>query len=101
VALEFEATGIGESFKAKPPDLAALEVCLKEVVLCAPVGVLNWQRSVTEGPLSFRVLIVASPVRWSRGGTCLAQGRVHCVPYAVAFPPVFAILLVLLMVALT
>jgi hypothetical protein len=29
VALELQATGVGESFKAKLPDLAALEVCLK------------------------------------------------------------------------
>jgi hypothetical protein len=29
VALELHATGLGESFKAKPPDLAASEVCTK------------------------------------------------------------------------
>jgi hypothetical protein len=29
VALEHQVTGVGESFKAKPPDLSTLEVCLK------------------------------------------------------------------------
>jgi hypothetical protein len=29
MALELQDIGIGESFKAKPPDLTALEVCLK------------------------------------------------------------------------
>jgi hypothetical protein len=29
VALEHQGTGVGESFKVKPPDLSALEVCLK------------------------------------------------------------------------
>jgi hypothetical protein len=31
VALELHATSIGESFKVKPPDLIALDVCLKGV----------------------------------------------------------------------
>jgi hypothetical protein len=31
VAMELQATGLGESFKVKPPDLAASEVCTKGV----------------------------------------------------------------------
>jgi hypothetical protein len=58
-----------EPFKAKPPDLAALEVCLKALLLCVPIRVLGWQRSVMEGPLSFRSLIVTFLARWSRDGT--------------------------------
>jgi hypothetical protein len=50
---------------------------------------------------SFWVLIIASPARWSRGGACLAQGRVPCVPCVVALPPIFASLLLLLPVAPT
>jgi hypothetical protein len=53
-------------------------------------------RSVAEGPSSFWVLVDGSPTRWSRGGSCLAQGRVPCVSCAVALPPVFATLLLLL-----
>jgi hypothetical protein len=58
-------------------------------------------RSVAEGPSSFWVLVDASPTRWSRGGSCLAQGRVPCVSCAVALPPVFATLLLLLPAAPT
>jgi hypothetical protein len=69
--------------------------------LCVPVGVLGWQRSVAEGPLNFWVLVVASLARSSRGGACLAQGHVPCVPFVVALPLVFVTLLLLLPVAST
>jgi hypothetical protein len=58
-------------------------------------------RSVAEGPSSFWVLVDGSPTRWSRGGSCLAQGCVPCVSSAVALPPVFATLLLLLSAAPT
>jgi hypothetical protein len=50
VASVLQDTGIGEFFKAKLPDPVASEVCLKEPSLCVSVGVLDWQRSVMEGP---------------------------------------------------
>jgi hypothetical protein len=40
-AFVLQATGIGESFKAKTPDLAASKVCPKGATLCVPVGVLS------------------------------------------------------------
>jgi hypothetical protein len=52
----------------------------RELLLCVPVGVLDWQSSVMEGPSSVWFLIIASLVRWSRGGTLPALGRVPCIP---------------------
>jgi hypothetical protein len=68
-------------------------------LLCVPVGVFDWRQSVVEGPSSFWVLIVASLARWSRGDTCLAQGCVPCISCVVALPLVFAMLLLLHLVA--
>jgi hypothetical protein len=42
--------------------------------------VLDWQSSVMEGPSSVWFLIIASLVRWSRGGTLPALGWVPCIP---------------------
>jgi hypothetical protein len=71
-----------------------------EPLLCVPVGVLVWLRSVAKGPSSFRFLILISSPRWSRGGTWLAQCHVPCVPCTVALTLVFAALLLLLPVVL-
>jgi hypothetical protein len=70
VALCLQTIGIGESFKAKVPNLAALEGCLKGAAfVCsrrhARLDMLGWQQSVAKGPSSFRVPVVASLTRWS------------------------------------
>jgi hypothetical protein len=50
VALELKAIGIGEAFKATPPDIATFA---REPLSCAPVGVLGWLRSVIKGVSRF------------------------------------------------
>jgi hypothetical protein len=97
VVLDLHATGVGESYKANPRNFATLEVCLKGATSVSS----RWSarlatKSVTEEPSSVRFLVVASPARWSRGSTGLAQGHVPCIPYTVALPPIFATLLLLL-----
>jgi hypothetical protein len=85
VTLVQHASDVVESFKAKPPDLVALEVGLKGAALMwsrRGAWLATKSRGGTSSPRPLSV--VASSARWSGGGVWLAHGRVSCVSVVVS-----------------